>query len=223
MESGSNDASGPARPPEHSEEYYFVPEEGLQYLPKECRDHYQAIADDGHAVLSSVDKELSQMARISASLSTLVSLKHIKRRLAEYRFAADMEAILELDMLTTAFVVTYVRLHQGGSGSGFARDALPPKLREVHDAIVDLRNKRFAHNDEHHSVSNGMEIGFSEGRFDIKFGLTLGYHVGGATEWHELVDFLDSMVAEKMGKILARLQEKTGREWTLPSCPAPKS
>lgn len=36
-----------------------------------------------------------------------------------------MDAIMELDMLTTAFVVAYVRLHQGGNGSGFDRHNLP--------------------------------------------------------------------------------------------------
>jgi hypothetical protein len=52
-----------------------------------------------------------------------------------------MVAFLELDMLTTAFVATYVRLHTGGSGSGFARDALPEALRSAHDEIIDMRNK----------------------------------------------------------------------------------
>jgi hypothetical protein len=123
--------------------------------------------------------------------------------------------------LTTAFVVTYVRLHQGGNGSGFSRDALPEKLRGIHDQIIDLRNKRFAHNDDHHSVSNAMEIGFQDDRFEIKFGLTLGYHVGGATEWHELVKFLDVMIVERLHKLFARLKEKTGRDWVLPTGPAP--
>lgn len=40
-----------------------------------------------------------------------------------------MEAFLELEMLTTAFVVTYVRLHQGGSRGGISRDSIPEKLR----------------------------------------------------------------------------------------------
>ena len=132
-----------------------------------------------------------------------------------------MDAILELDMLTTAFVVAYVRLHQVGNGSGFSRDILPEKLRGIHDQIIEMRNKRFAHNDDHHSVSNAMEIGFEGDRFLIKFGLTLGYHIGGATEWQELVKFLDTMTVERMEKLLARLKEKTGHDWILPAGPAP--
>jgi hypothetical protein len=66
----------------------------------------------------------------------------------------------------------------------------------VHDQIIEMRNKRFAHNDDHHSVSNAMEIGFEGNRFLVKFDLTLEYQIGGATEWQELVKFLDAMKAQ---------------------------
>ncbi|WGR98231.1 hypothetical protein MTX26_28845 [Bradyrhizobium sp. ISRA443] len=172
-------------------------------------------------MLESVDKELSQLIRISKSFTSLVALKHAAQRLADYKFAAEMDAILELEMLTTAFVVTYVRLHQGGSGSGFSRDSLPEKLRRTHDQILEMRNKKFAHNDDHHSVSNAMEIGFEGNRFLVNFNLTLEYQIGGATEWQKLVKFLDTMTVEKMEKLLARLKAKTGHDWTWPKGPAP--
>ena len=207
--------------PEEEGEYYSLPEEALQFLPEEWRNHFQAMADNGRAILESVDKELSQLVRISNSFTTLVALKYAAKRLSEYKFAADMDAILELDMLTTAFVVTYVRLHQGGSGSGFSRDSLPEKLRGVHDQIIEMRNKRFAHNDDHHSVSNAMEIGFEGNRFLVKFDLTLEYQIGGATEWQELVKFLDAMTVDRMKKLVTRLKEKTGHDWVWPTGPAP--
>jgi hypothetical protein len=66
-----------------------------------------------------------------------------------------------------------------------------------------------------------MEIEVHNERFQIKFGLTLGYHIGGATEWHELVSFLDAMIAEKLYYLLAKFKEKTGRDWVLATGPAP--
>lgn len=207
---------------DQDEEYYVVPEAALQFLPEEWRDHYQKIAEDGRAVLKSVDQELSQLSRLSQSFATMVVLKHIQKRLAAYRFEAEMDAFLELDMLTTAFLVTYVRLHQGGSSSGFARDALPAKLRESHNQIIELRNKRFAHSAGHHSISDALEIGFLDDRFVVKLGLSLGYHIGGANEWHDLVKFLDVMFVERLEKLLAKLTEKTGHEWTVPHGPAPE-
>lgn len=185
---------------DEADEYYVLPEEALQFLPEQWRNHFQGMVDDHRAVLKSGDKELSQIIRISKSLSALAVLKHIQKRLAEYKFAADMDAFMDLDVLTTAFVVTYVRLHLGeNASSGFSRDALPEQLRGSHDQIIELRNKRFAHSDDHHSVSNAMEIEVRHDRFEIKFGLTLGYHIGGATEWHELVRFLDAMNRDGLG------------------------
>lgn len=204
---------------ENPNEYYVLPEEALQYLPVEWRDELQAFADDGRAVLKSVDAELSQVARISNSFATMATLKHIRGRLAEYKFSADMKAFLELDMLTTAFVVTYARLQEGGNGSGFSRDVLPKRLRSAHDQIIELRNKRFAHNGDHHTVENAMEVGFEDGRFSFVFNFKLGFYVGGANEWHELVDFLDALIVERVGKLLERLKMKTGREWVWPSGP----
>lgn len=206
---------------DQSDEYYVLPEEALQYLPDPWREQFQSIADDGRAVLKSVDAELSHVSRISNSFATLATLKYVSQRLQAYRFAADMDAILELEMLTTAFVVTYARLHQGGNGSGFSRDALPEQLRLAHDQIIDLRNKRFAHNGDHHSVADAMEIGFENGRFEIQLNRNLQFHVGGANEWHELVAFLEPMIVERLGRLVERLKDKTGRDWVTASGPQP--
>ena len=208
--------------PEEESEYYTLPEEALQYLPEEWKNQLQSMADNGRIALETVEKELSQLSRISNSFTSLAALKHAQKRLSEYKFDTNMDAVMELDMLTTAFVVAYVRLHQGGNGSGFDRDILPEELRRVHDEIIDVRNKRFAHNDDHHSVSNSLGLQFDGNRFFVKFGLMLGYHIGGATEWSELVGFLDRFTVERMKKVFERLTQKTGYEWVMPTGPAPE-
>jgi hypothetical protein len=196
-------------------DYYVVPEEAMQYLPKEWRVALQARAEEGRRVIALAENELRQLSRLSLSYYHVVVLKHVRDRLTEYRFKADMKALLELDMLTTAFLATYVRLYTGGGGSGFARNALPEPLREAHDEIVDLRNKRYAHVDEHHSVNDEMEIVEDDGRFIVTLGTRLGVYVGGSNEWPKLVDALDEIYAERGAKIIARLQARTGREWTI--------
>lgn len=210
------------QPPEDSDEYVVLPESALQFLPSEWRRHLQESADGGRAVLKSVDRELSALSKLTSSLFSLATLKHVQARLTAYKFSATTEAILELDMLTTAFAVTYVRLQQGGGGSGFARGSLPEPLRPIHDEIVDLRNKRFAHSAGHHSISDAMEIGFSDGNFEIELGLDLRFHVGGRTEWPKLVKFVDELMVDRMEKLRARLEEKTGQRWRMPKGPAPE-
>lgn len=204
------------------DEYYVVPEEAIPYLPREWQEQLQAMADDGRAILKSIDSELSQLSRLTFASVNLVTLKHIKKRLAEYRFAPTMEAIFENEMLVTAFVVTYARLQQGGVGSGFARGTLPEHLRGFHDEILDLRNKRFAHNAGHHTIKEAMEINFQDGRFVAQLGSEVRIQIGGAPEWQELVEFLDGLVADRMDKVIAKLTEKTGSEWSLPIGPPPE-
>ncbi|WP_106640620.1 hypothetical protein [Allosphingosinicella vermicomposti] len=59
------------------DEYYVIPGEAIQYLPAEWREQLQAMADDGRAILKSVDSELSQLSRLSFASINLVTLKHV--------------------------------------------------------------------------------------------------------------------------------------------------
>lgn len=207
---------------ESTGEYYVLTEDALQYLPEEWKNHFQAMADDGRIILKSVDNELSQLVRLLNSFATLVTLKHVQKRLMAYKFEPEMGAFLELEMLITAFVVTYVRLHHGGQQSGFSRDSLPEKLRSVHDEVIDLRNKRFAHHDEHDSVSSALEIFHDDNRFEVKFGISFGFYVGGRTEWPDLVKSVEALYNERIEKLLARLKQKTGHDWALQQGPPPE-
>ncbi|OAP35834.1 hypothetical protein AU381_16765 [Sinorhizobium glycinis] len=91
-----------------------------------------------------------------------------------------MEVVLEHEMLTTPFAITYARLIDGGLGSGVSRDVLPPDLRKAHDDLITLRNKRFAHNAGEDSVTGHLEIRLQNGVFDLKLNFNMGFHVGGA-------------------------------------------
>ena len=201
------------------EEHFVLPEEAFRHLPDDLRSQFEAMAEDGRAVLRSVDKELNQAGRISRSMVDIVALKHIQDRLSEYRFSPDMISLLELEMLITAFVITYVRLQQGGAGSGFDRGQLPEHLQPKHDEIIDLRNKRFAHSDEHHTVSNMMEISYSDGRYEITPSLNLRVQIGGAPEWNELVDAIEAIFVDRSKKLLSRISKKTGYEWGFAKAP----
>ena len=69
--------------------YYVVPEEAIQYLPQEWQEAIYARAEDGRKVLEAADKELKQLSRLSLSFYHVTVLKHIRDKLAVYRFKAD--------------------------------------------------------------------------------------------------------------------------------------
>lgn len=207
---------------EEGNEYYVIPEEAVQYLPQEWREELQATIADNRAVLKSVDREITRLIKLTASAMNVATLKYVRDRLQAYRFEASLDAILELEMLVTAFVVTYTRLSQGGAFSGFDRNELPEQFRAQHDEIVELRNQRFAHNDGHHTIQDAMDIGFKNDRFEILLGQEIRVQIGGAPEWAQMVDFLDALYADRMNKVIARLIEKTGKEWAIPAGPDPR-
>ena len=207
---------------EEPQEYVVFPEEAIKYLPEEWKKHLHALKEEGQGILEAADDNLKILNRLVHAFPTMASLRYIQHRLASTKFEATMEGVLENDMLTLAFVTTYVRLIDGGIGSGVSRSALPAKLRPVHDNIIELRNKRYAHNDRHDSITGSLEIGLEGGNFDISVKYNMSFHVGGALEWEPLVVFLDNLMIRRLHAQLEKLKEKTGREWTFPSGPPPK-
>lgn len=208
--------------PEESREYVVFPEEAIKYLPKEWQQQLYALKEEGQGVLETADENLTILNRLAHAFPTMASLRYIHHRLVSTRFEATTDWVLENDMLTLAFVTTYVRLIDGGIGSGVSRGAIPPELRPVHDKIIELRNKRYAHNAGHDSIAGELEIGFEGGKFDINIRFNMGFHVGGALEWKPLVEFLDELMFRRLHAQLEKLKEKTGREWSFPSGPPPK-
>ncbi|AQS89059.1 hypothetical protein AA101099_0503 [Neoasaia chiangmaiensis NBRC 101099] len=184
--------------------------------------HLHAIKEEGQGILDAADENLTILNRIVHAYPTMASLRYIQQRLASIGFEATTEWVLENDMLTLAFVITYARLVQGGIGSGVSRKTLPAELRPVHDNIIELRNKRYAHSDEHESITRRLEVGFEEGKFDINVNVSMGFHVGGAREWKPLVALLDELMVSRLHTQLEKLKEKTGREWSFPSGPPPE-
>lgn len=208
--------------PEEGQEYIVFPEEAIKYLPDEWQRHLCALKDEVKGVLEAADDDLRILKRIVQAFPTMASLRYIQHRLSSTKFEATMDWALENDMLTLAFVTTYARLIDGGIGSGVSRSKLPPELRPVHDNIIELRNKRYAHNAGHDSITGNLEIGFERGKFDISVNFNLGFHVGGALEWKPLVTFLDGLMFDRLHAQLEKLKEKTGREWIFPSGPPSK-
>lgn len=208
--------------PEEPRNYVIFPEEAIKYLPEEWQKHLHAINEEALGILEAADKDLTILNRIVHAYPTMASLRYIQHRLASTKFEATTEWMFENDMLTLAFVTTYARLVQGGIGSGVSRKTLPTELRSVHDSIVELRNKRYAHNDKHESITGRLDIGFEEGSFNINVNFSMGIHVGGAHEWEALVVFLDELMVNRLHTQLKKLKEKTGYAWSFPSGPPPK-
>lgn len=204
------------------DEYVYVPEELFKHLPAEYRDAAEARKQQGSNMLQIADKDIRGLVRLINAIPTTASLSYIYHRLRTTKFAPTTEAVMEQEMLTTAFVVTYSRLFvSGNGGGGVSRDQIPAHLRAVHDDILEIRHRRYAHNGGHETISSGIQIEFDDKEVRVNLRMSLGFYVGGRNEWEELVTFLDAHMHERLQKILGRLKTKTGLEWKFPVGPAP--
>ncbi|NVK17765.1 MAG: hypothetical protein HWE30_03630 [Methylocystaceae bacterium] len=204
------------------DEFVYIPEELFEHLPEAYRQAAEATKQKGEEILRIADKDIQSLIRLMKATPTTSSLSYIFHRLRTTQFELTMESVMEQEILTAAFIVTYGRLAASSTGvTGIKRKSIPEHLRPVHDEIIDLRNKRYAHNGAHETVDGGVEIIFDENGFKLNLQMHLGFHVGGKNEWEELITFIDSLMHERLTKILDRLKERTGYEWTIPNGPPP--
>lgn len=201
------------RPVKHGlwedDEFVYVPEKLFKHLPKEYRDLADARKQEGENILRIVDKDIQGLIRLINAIPTASSLSYIYHRLRTSKLEMTAEMMMEQEILTTAFIVTYARLFASSDGaSGVVRNVVPEHLKPVHDEIIQLRNKRYAHNGSHHTLSNGINIGFDENGFQIKMEMSHGFYLGGKDEWRELITFIDAHMHERLMKILSRLKKR---------------
>ena len=97
----------PRRTIVETDEYYIIPEDVLPLLPEDWQESFAERVADGKAILKSVDGELDGLAKLARSFPSLISMKHAAKRLSQFKFEVDLDRLLDLDMMTTAFVVSY--------------------------------------------------------------------------------------------------------------------
>lgn len=211
---------------EHSiwedDQFVYVPEALFEYLPKEYREAVKARKQDGEDALRIVDEDIRGLISLLNTIPTSSSLSYIYRRLRNAKFEPTTEAVMEKEMLTTAFIVTYGRLFAKGDGAtGVSRKSIPSHLKTVHDELIELRNKRYAHNASHRTVGSSIRVDLDDGGFHVQMQGNFGLYIGGKDEWEELVTFIDALMHERLTKIFDRLKKKTGYDWSFPTGPSP--
>lgn len=193
---------------------YYISKEAIKYLPDEMREQLESQLSYGNEILAKADEDIMNLNRLVKMMTTVSILNFIHQRLRNTSFEKSLDSVLEHEMLTTAFVVTYSRLFVNTTGaSGISEKKVPSPLKKVHREIMGMRHQRYAHNGEHESISSSMEIEFQDGEFDIHLNYEFGMYVGGRDEWVELVLFVNQYVYDQICKNLDRLREKTGRNW----------
>lgn len=131
-----------------------------------------------------------------------------------------MEMFLEIDMMHAGIAVTYGRIFSDGARK-VSRNKVPSHLRPIHDQIIELRNQRYAHNDEHDSIELQASFELDGEKVIMRSHINMQTVLGAPAEWQELFDWLGGYLFDQSRKQLARLTELSGKEWWQPEGPPP--
>lgn len=126
--------------------------------------------------------------------------------------AMTIETIYELDMMQSALVVEYARIFVGGARK-ISEKKVPSGLRAVHKSIMELRNKRYAHNDGHESVVNYLELQIVDDQIVVDTKANIGIALGAPAEWQALITWLGEYLFDQRERQLQYLSDKTGYAW----------
>ena len=125
-----------------------------------------------------------------------------------------LDNMLELDTLHGAFVIEYATHFERIINPS---RQVPTNLQEAHEQIVDLRNRRFAHSDQHPSIDGKLSAEIENQNIKIKHSLRWVTTLGMPTGWEDLLEWLDGYYSNQIQKITNHLNSNTDYIWGLAS------
>ncbi|OOY02864.1 hypothetical protein [Thioclava sp. F28-4] len=175
-------------------------------------------------LVSGCDRQLKKIALDTQHGYSFAKISHIYdklKRMGPWRQEdLSMELMFDIDTLQSALAVEYGRIFASGTNH-ISPSKVPSHLKETHDEIILLRNKRYAHYDEHPSIENLLEIQADGGKLTIHPKAIMGMHLGAPRHWEPLIKWLGEYLHDQTQRVTKRLSKDTGYEWTYAPWPAP--
>lgn len=132
----------------------------------------------------------------------------------------NLDLMFKMDALQSAIVIAYGRIFADGLRT-VSRSKVPPDLRQTHDEIILLRNKRYAHHDSHPTINIATTVHDAGDRFIISQEMDFSVCIGAPQDWKPLFEWLRGHLHDRLRKQIARLEKKTGKKWDFPTSDPP--
>lgn len=129
-----------------------------------------------------------------------------------------LDLLFEIDTLHCALVIEYGRIFSSGM-SKVSKSKVPEGLRDVHDEIMELRNKRYAHDDDHGSFETQLNFSPKGKRVEVLPEYKIGMRLGAPPHWEPLFEWVAKYLKSQFDKQLDRLSKATGYDWYRPEAP----
>lgn len=162
--------------------------------------------------------EIENIRKMCLNMYSLHSIRFWYSKLNQYARLSDIqENLTMIEGLTTSIIISYGRIFQSGKGATrIRRSKIPEDLRKVHDGIMELRNKKYAHHEIHKSVTTKVELAYEDSKIVIVPKLEVYFHFGAPVHWAALFEWLDEYFYNNLAIQVSNLEKKSGIPWVMP-------
>lgn len=175
--------------------------------------------EDADDVINENKRDINRLRLTTTNIMTVHHLKFHLDWLDQNKVEGDastvsLTSIMEIEAITTAFVVSYGRIFSSTKGvTKYVRKNVPEKHKEAHDEIISLRNERYAHHGDHESYGVELDLTVFEDRVETGIHYLSESNVGVPQNWWDLINWLEVYVRESFNNQLSHLSNKTMRTW----------
>ncbi len=175
-------------------------------------EEFFSVIEDNQQALRQIANNTSLGVAFSTLTHTYAKLKNMGPWKID---ELDIEFILENDALTCAVVMAYARMFTSSNGATrFDKNVVPEPLRSIHEEIMELRHKRYAHHDDDHvSIEKQIEVDFDGEKFIVRPKTSLQITFGAPLHWEPLFDWLGKHLYDQIQDKVEKLTRKTGYDW----------
>ncbi|MES0074955.1 hypothetical protein [Mesorhizobium sp. M0058] len=170
-------------------------------------------------------RHMQALVRWGHVMMCVSNADHYLHKMETLKIARTLDNVLEIDGLLLAFTVTYGRLFTDAAeefprlnrNSVYSTEG----LRATHDRIMEIRNKRYAHEGDGRDIEFSMEVELRKGILRVKPTIAFGIPGNEFQDFRTLIDVLQAYTYEKIHKVIEKGSQALGVRIEFPHGPPP--
>ncbi|MGY2992882.1 hypothetical protein [Mesorhizobium sp. URHB0026] len=171
------------------------------------------------------NRHMQALVRFGHVMMCVSNADHYLHRMETLKREVTLENVLEIDGLLLAFSVTYGRLFTEAAGEfpRLDRNAVykTGELRTTHDRIMEIRNKRYAHEGAGRDIEFSMGVELKDSVLTVKPSIAFAIPGHEFPSYRTLIDVLQTYTYEKLHKIIVKASSALGVRVDFPHGPPP--
>lgn len=171
------------------------------------------------------NRHMQALVRFGHVMMCVCNADHYLHRMETLKREVTLDNVLEIDGLLLAFSVTYGRLFTEAAEEfpRLDRNAVykTGELRATHDRIMEIRNKRYAHEGAGRDIEFSMGVELKDSVLTVKPSIAFAIPGHEFPSYRTLIDVLQTYTYEKLHKTIEKASAALGVRIDFPHGPPP--